>query len=469
MLSLSAGHYLIPPPDYFWSWEPGEGVAVLVSGRTLAFGSELLPLLEPLASDLGLPPLGSVLLVLAAARSPDSVEESKEVLDGFARMLGKDGDQMPYTLSRFFGPAMRVLEMVARLPADLRESQSARLRVLNAVFADTFNLLPQDRSREILFEFRQHFPVFGDAETDLTGLTRLLRDLKALESASRLCAEELENRIRTGVVKVSVKDVDVDLEEAMPDGGELWSALEKSQNPELQAVSHVASQMLAVLRLPRPVYRQDDQPTGGVSDIAPRGDPARLLLSELAWDDATFSARLAHGEALYLLRETPPASPCPERIILIDSGLLLWGRPRIYVTAVALALKRQLGEGLMARMRGHLDGIWEDLKLETVPDLRNWWSQLQILPHGGEALESFLGELSHLAPADQPEVVWVTHPEAHEDIAPRLRARSWPLGSRFFTAMVNGEGRFSLLRRTASGDLVLNRIQLDVPAALCPA
>ena len=44
------------------------------------------------------------------------------------------------------------------------------------------------------------------------------------------------------------------------------------------------------------------------------------------------------NEALYLRRETPPSNPPKHRAVLLDSGVRLWGVPRVFATAVGMAL-----------------------------------------------------------------------------------------------------------------------------------
>src|SRR6185295_15446117 len=57
-----------------------------------------------------------------------------------------------------------------------------------------------------------------------------------------------------------------------------------------------------------------------------------------AYDDDTLAARIALNEALYLRREPPAANPPPRRVLLIDVGIRMWGLPRIFATAAAMAL-----------------------------------------------------------------------------------------------------------------------------------
>ena len=86
---------------------------------------------------------------------------------------------------------------------------------------------------------------------------------------------------------------------------------------------------------------------GGVADITNRGPLDRLLLSELAHDDLTLAARVALNEALYLRREPPMREPPGALGLLLDSGVRLWGIPRVLATAVALALIAVLGGVLL--------------------------------------------------------------------------------------------------------------------------
>ena len=112
---------------------------------------------------------------------------------------------------------------------------------------------------------------------------------------------------------------------------------ELDKDPEWRGLARLTRNLMAAVSLPQPVSDHDDLPLGGVSDITNRGQLDRLLLSELAQDDLMFTARMAVNELLYLRRETPPRPHAETRWLLLDSGLRLWGVPRIFATAVALA------------------------------------------------------------------------------------------------------------------------------------
>ena len=64
---MQALNYLQPPPGYFWHWTEGGRVIEWSDGSTVCFRDELQTVLRELAPG-GLPPLGPLLLLLAACR-----------------------------------------------------------------------------------------------------------------------------------------------------------------------------------------------------------------------------------------------------------------------------------------------------------------------------------------------------------------------------------------------------------------
>src|SRR5258708_9747749 len=112
---------------------------------------------------------------------------------------------------------------------------------------------------------------------------------------------------------------------------------------------------MAAIRLPRRLAEPEELAIGGVADITNRGPLDRLLLSELAHDDLTLAVGVALNEALYLRREPPMREPPRTLALLLDSGVRLWGIPRVLATAVALALvarDKQHSEVLVWRAHG---------------------------------------------------------------------------------------------------------------------
>jgi hypothetical protein len=153
VISLASIHYLVPPSTYFWHWDSADHAAVWSDGTTLAFAREVLPLLRELAHDAGLPPLGSLLLVIAAAKHPSQITEKWELLDRYARSLGVN-DQAPGTVERLQRQVLDGLRLIAQLPTDLLQTQAARLNLLQTLFSEGANRLAVAKSIEIVDEFR---------------------------------------------------------------------------------------------------------------------------------------------------------------------------------------------------------------------------------------------------------------------------------------------------------------------------
>lgn len=462
MLSADASHYFIPPPHYFWRWDEGDYAAVWEDGSIMAFARELIPLLAELAPDIGVPPLGAIILILHAVKHPDEFDEKWMILDRFARSLGIN-DVAPVGVGRLQISAHRGLDLVSQLPLDLRNSLSARLLLIRTLFQPTPNRLPIDRSVEILTEFRAATASQLVGEQDLKGMTRLLRDLNALHIAfQNWNLENLESSLRTGVRDLDIDKLSTEPVPEIREAGDLWSDLEQSKDKEFSAVASLAKQLLAVIQIPRPLHRADEQPVGGVSDISNKGDPANLLLSELAYDDDTLAVRLAFNEALYLRRESPPATPFPKRHILLDNGILLWGRARLYATAVALALLKPRSPEDVVELHGHRKSRFDTMSLNNVADLRVWWSRLDPAPHCLQAFDAILPVLFAEKPEEQPEIILVTHSDVYSVLSPVLAGRDLPEGARLFILSVTSSGRCTLIRRNTAGSQDLTSAQLEL-------
>jgi hypothetical protein len=468
MLSRSSSHYLIPPPGYHWKWDPQEHVATWADGSTLAFARELTPVLWHLAEQVGLPPLGAVLLVMHVAKRPTDWRTAWEAcLKPYAMTFGFEGKTLPHTLSRLMMPVEQKLAMLADLPDYVKKGQSEQLNLLRTLFQTTFNRLPVDRSMEIVEEFRRAAPGQLLGEHDMSGLTRLLRDMKALESAlSPWDLPGLIDALSAGLANVSIESAELE-EIPKPDAeGDLLSDLEHSRDDELTAVASVARQLMAVMQLPRPLLQADDQPVGGVSDITNKGDPSQLLVSELAWDDLTLAVRLAHQEALYLRRETPPASPLPQRFVLLDNGILLWGRARVYAAGAALALLRPRSAEEEITLMLHQGGLYTTCELKTRIDLLSLWSQQEPAADCAAALAIALDILLAEKPEEQPEIILITQRDALEALTPLLSHYAWPAGARFFSLAVDAQSHCVLHQRSALGSREVQSLKLSPPAAL---
>ena len=126
-----AQRYLLPPHDTFWTWKDEGEVIAWADDTTIAFRQELLYVLQKLAPE-GLPPLGAVILLMAATRDQwSAISLEPGILAGMLRTL-EHGDAHNPLLATVLAGLDRVfyLEDRADFPADrdaIIESNAARL------------------------------------------------------------------------------------------------------------------------------------------------------------------------------------------------------------------------------------------------------------------------------------------------------------------------------------------------------
>ncbi|MDB6135796.1 MAG: hypothetical protein JWM59_4039 [Verrucomicrobiales bacterium] len=462
MEPLAAIDYLIPPASYLWRWAPDGSAVEWQDGTTVGLWVELHALLHYLQPQ-GLPPLGSILLVLMACRQSASVagNSAREFASASA------GDTPAHLLRRL----ETVLEAVRDLPEDLRSGLPARAHLLSSLFERIPNLQSPEDSKEIL------------AQTDTWGIpglrarhrgpnapARLLRDLKAIAGVhDRYDLRSLETRLRTGLEFVQIRPAQlpeppdtVSGESARP----LLRQLEEHSDRELTAVAAVARRLVAMLSLPRPAGFPQELPVGGISDITNRGPLDRLLPSELAADDEVLTARLAHHEALYFRRDSPPDEPSAERVILMDSGIHLWGLPRLYAVAAALGLREapKIGRGggfesvILHRREGRL---FVPLELASVADVQACLQTLSPDPHAAPALHGFQPEPS---PGHTVDVFFLTTPGWREPVGRGLHGlacRIHEAGGRFYVITLSRTGAVELSLHTPAGNRIAATGRID--------
>ena len=234
---------------------------------------------------------------------------------------------------------------------------------------------------------------------------------------------------------------------------------------ELGGVARLARQLIAAITLPRTLSEPDELQMGGVSDISNRGSFDKLLLSELANDDMTLSVRLALNEALYMRRESPPSPQTQTRCVLIDISLPLWGIPRLYATAAAMALHATSDK--LVRINCFRSGrdTAEATVLTTREGLAEHLAALEPTEHPGASLESFL-----LAVESEPasaEPVLITTSDVLAGDAFRQALGKYCLGD-LWLIVVERDGRLKVLQRTRQGTSVRKQLQLSLEEILSP-
>ena len=453
------GGKIIPfacPEDWWWDWrDDREVVAWQVSGATIGFREEL----DELGSRLGAfhwPPAGAIVLFMAACRDGwDAAIARGEIGRVLDRIGGSDADR---------GVLRDVIDglcRIAGLPRELRTTARDRLILAEKVFGVAERPPGADAS-----------PIDVDIWLPLGGSVRPVpfppatldtfrEELRAILPGLALVDEaSLRRRIGTGLDELPIAAEPLDV--PLSDGGAFRGLpAEWLDDPRTCGVARLARQVMAVVSLPRALEAPEDLPEGGIADITNRGPLDRLLLSELAHDEPTLAARLALGEALYHRRELAAPPPPRARRVLLDCGVRMWGVPRVYATAVALALRAQAGAGIETIVHRAAGKGLEPVDLASTRGLVEHLGALETAAHPGDALAPFAAA----GAAVPTDAVLVTCDEVLADPDfERCLAASTLDG--LHVASVSREGRLRMLVRSRRGTRLVKEATLDVERLL---
>ncbi len=456
-ISNAVRDYLMPTDESFWMWTPECDAIKWNNGPTIAFRAELAGVLRRLAPR-GLPPLGAVLLLISATRQSWNDE-------------GSDTDLMPDLLTngwRLFSrpsPEQRellvqtvvALQVIGRLPDELKRSQVARAELADAVFEASTQRTSPDLATQIVAQLEAGLldEWLLPARNPDRAVQAFANDLHVLRAGlSNITVERLRLRTQTGLDALPAA-APVEL----PPCDQARALLTSLQDDvELSGLARVAQRLLAAVTLPRRISDAEDLPLGGVSDISNRGSLDRLLITELAHDDLTLAVRLSANEALYLRRESPPRTPSRTRALLIDCGLRTWGLPRVFGTSVALALIATADRHTGSQAWRVMGSAIEPTNLLTRDSLMAHLASLACHQHPGDALSAFCDATSGGGEFDR---VLITTEDSLADVEFQralAAAAPWPLQ----VASVTREGRLRLQVLTARGSKLLKEATLDL-------
>jgi hypothetical protein len=346
LLPEQALAYFRRPRGHFWRWVEAGKVIEWRNSNTICYREELARVLRSLTAQ-GWPALTPVLLLLAACADTWPVEsEGEQVLENLLQQTPvAPTDPSPAQLEQRLQQVLNFMAVVRALPPALR-TDVPKLHLFREVFRDPTPQLPADLARAVLGEWdsgRLDEQLYYSGEY----LTRqwLWQELECLAQAlTRFPTPDLlALRLRTGLDQVPAPlSLSEPLIESARHPVELFDQL--AQDQRTTGLAHLTRHLMAALRIPMQLQGAGDQPLGGIADITNRGNFDQLLLSELAHDDVSLLARLVNNEALYLRREEPPRSQGRPHVLLLDTTLRLWGTPRAFSLAAALAWTQQAQE-----------------------------------------------------------------------------------------------------------------------------
>lgn len=457
--------------DSFWLWQDrGESIA-WSDGKTIAFAEELAVVLKQLAP-YGLPRFGSLLLLIAATRKNWAVDGSEA--GQLARILlahieheqsAGAGDNVDSLLKR----ALAGLHGVRALDSTLRSSLEAKAALAQLVFEDKDPFVTQRDAAFVAEAIRPGLVALIESKPEAVssgyGATLLLQDLAALlPGLERVRPEAIRLRMETGLTALPLPaDLDVQPEELLPCEKARQLINKLIDSTEHAGLARVAKQLLASTTLPRRLTEHHEQEVGGFSDIANRGTPDRLLLSELAQDGLTLAVRIAMNEALYLHRETPPSVPKLRRELLIDSGVRAWGTPRVMTAAAALALVATTPKTTSLEIWRGSGSQLQEVDLTTEDGLIEHLSVLEPDPHLADALPEFSKRIEDSV--DPVEAILLMPDEVLEDGEFTQFLRGLDV-DHLYLATVSRQGEFRLVERRSRGEKLVRRSSIDLDLLL---
>ncbi len=453
--------YLRGPAGGLWRWAENGAVLVWRDGSTIAFREEIVRILEWLAPH-GLPSFGAIVFLLAACRGKvpgvsDIVTISTTPLPPAA---GKENVVLlaaRQQLKAQLEAALAQLTKISQLPGELNSGLLAKCVLAEAVF-EPAKVERHVEARAVLHGLREPINDADLIDPERVTVSRsYIRQIHMVsEGLKRHTPESLTLRLRTGLDALP-KESDAKL----PIAERAHRLIEElSRDREFGAVARAARELMAAVRLPRRLGEREQLAIGGVADITNRGPLDRLLLSELAHDDLTLSVRVALNEALYLRREPPMREPPGSLVLLLDSGVRLWGVPRVLAAAVALALiacDKQHTELLAWRAHGKQ---LQALDVLSRHGLAQHLGALEPSAHAGEALPAFAEAVS---PGAHTQSVLITHRDALGDPEFRRALAATPTAPGF-VATVDRDGRFELHALPLAHRPALCEADLDLPS-----
>ncbi len=365
---MPSHEYFQQHDGYFWQWEEAGEVVAIPGGLTIAYKGFIADVLEKLV-DAGLPPFGSLLLMLIATNNDNDVS-----LFAVRSLVEKALANLKAThINDPMNTALDVLTMMSTLPIKYRQGNN-RLLLLHTLFSNCHNRLSCRHSKDIYDAFLQADKVMEEWMKPKKFYVNLYHEDFRVISLLAKKFPDIETLINN-LAALPLFEEGLDLEEsqtAEPVEKDFIQTL--CDNTKTFHVGSLVKRLWSGLNIPYHNTLPSNQPLGGVSDLTNKGEMHRLLISEFANEDVLFLSRLANNEALYLNREVPPQNNNLERIILIDVSIKNWGTPKAIAYALLLAIARHpktdipcsafaVGDRYHALSFGTIDDIIQSLQL----------------------------------------------------------------------------------------------------------
>jgi hypothetical protein len=320
--------YFLSSNNYFWQWEDDQEVIAIPNERTIVYREYITHILEKLTPQ-GLPPFGSILLVLLAT-NPDGAQSVAAVY----RIVS---DALKTTDDAVVSKAISFLRMLNELPPMYREKEK-RILLMQSLFERAHNKMSVWESQKYLAQLQVGKIDLGvPMQFSFKTWNSDFRTIALLADRFHSPNDIVSNI--AGLIPVS-DTIATEFDTKLPADKPTDFVDELIENATTFRVGSLIKRLWGGLNIPLHSNHPSEQPIGGISDLTNKGDFDKLLISEFAYDDISFLSRLANNEALYIHREIPPVHNDFHRVILIDSTLQNWGTPRTVAFSIMLAIAK---------------------------------------------------------------------------------------------------------------------------------
>ncbi len=386
--------------DNYWTYDENEKVFSV--GRVTVIYEEHLKELIDLVKVDGLPPFGTLLMLLAAAgvNAPNNYLYLVEHL----KSLGDEG------ISKMAEEAGLLLQKIAGLSRSYKQGKNKSL-LIRTLVRGAHNMINRKSANQVVEGFKKegfYSPIFKrkvkKTSQSICNEIRILSLINRRFENSDAIANEM-----AGIYTLVPEDIETEEEATEGEAGIVEQMLTKHETSKSGAL---VERIWSSANIPMHHKVPSGQPFGGVADITNKGEFDKLLISEFANDDVTFVSRLANKEAMYFHREAPPTKSNQGRVILLDLSLKNWGTVRKLAFAIMVAIKHNPKSEYECETFG-VGNRYYDFDLSDINGIIDAVQVLDASLSAVKGLEDFFDSVD----CKEKEVFFISTKECYESLA----------------------------------------------------
>ena len=426
-------------------------------GRTIGYSAYIQEILNKIHFQ-GLPPFGSLLLILIALlkKKEQGIENILDVIKGYDPY----NENLIPVLNKAVVDYEKLFNIITDLPSEYKEGKK-KISLLQTLFQDAHNKVSIPHSSAIAKEFSTLVKLpnanFGRQEDyqlnqddiyrkDFSCISSILKHFPSSSSILKSLYElpKIDEKLELEETSLSLKK-----EKEFPE--------ELIENKHTYKVGALIKHIWSGLNIPMHHSIRGELPLGGVSDLSNKGNFDNLLLTEYAYDDDHFLSRLANNEALFLQRESPPQEDQFERNILIDTSIRNWGAVKIMAHAFTLAVAKHP----KTKIPCNAFLVGKDYHLIKLDEPKDVIKNLDFIDASANAAAGLSKYLKEEPRSKQASLFWVCSDESFRSAEIQQVFQSEK--SRFkYWIIIDRVGKIKVFRNTPKGLKEQQNIEVDL-------